>query len=252
MNRLIEIMIRWTTYLYAFHTDIQKMYNSVLLRKEHWRYQMYLWRDDLDVERPPHPKVIKSLIYGVRPSGNLAEGALRLTAEKTKHLYPRACEIIKKDMYVDDCMSGENSIDDRLKTTDNIKMALEMGSWTLKGYTFSGCDPPEHLSKDGKSVTVGVLLWFSLGDSISLNIGELNFARKNRRRKSNSTSGIIPEDLMMRDCAGKVGEIWDPLGRLTPIVAGMQLDIHELHTRKLDWDDKIPHDLRKIWLSNFE
>ena len=32
----------------------------------------------------------------------------------------------------------------------------------------------------------------------------------------------------------------------------MKLDIHELHARKLDWDDKLPDELRKIWVSNFE
>ena len=32
----------------------------------------------------------------------------------------------------------------------------------------------------------------------------------------------------------------------------MKLDIHELHARKLQWDDKIPDELRKIWMSNFE
>ena len=32
----------------------------------------------------------------------------------------------------------------------------------------------------------------------------------------------------------------------------MKLDIQELHARKLQWDDKIPDELRKIWMSNFE
>ena len=31
MNKLVEILIRWTVYKYAFHTDIQKMYNTVRL-----------------------------------------------------------------------------------------------------------------------------------------------------------------------------------------------------------------------------
>ena len=34
-----------------------------------------------------------------------------------------------------------------------------------------------------------------------------------------------------------------PLRRVTPLVSGMKLDIHELHSRKLDWDDKLPDDL---------
>ena len=85
MNKLIDISISWTVYKYAFHTDIQK----IVLLSFYWRYQMYLWSNDLDVERPPQCKVIKTLIYGVKPTGNLAKRGLRLTAEMTKHLYPR-------------------------------------------------------------------------------------------------------------------------------------------------------------------
>ena len=32
MNKLVEILIRWTTHSCAFHTDIQKMCNAVLLQ----------------------------------------------------------------------------------------------------------------------------------------------------------------------------------------------------------------------------
>ena len=121
MNLLVEIQ-GGLHNLYVFHTDIQKMYNTISLRKEHWRYQMYLWRNDLAVGRPPQRKVIKTLIYGVKPSRNVAERGLRQTAEKTEYRYPQACEVIKKDMYLDDCMSGENSIHDRLRTTENLKL----------------------------------------------------------------------------------------------------------------------------------
>ena len=154
MNKMIEILIRWTTYPFAYHTDIQKMYNAVLLKKELWRYQMYHWRDDLASDLEPRRKVIKTLIYGVRPSGNLAERGLRLTAEKVRHLYPRAADVINKDLYVDDCASGEHSQEERNRITDNLKLAPEKGGFSLKGYTFSGFNPPDHLSKDGLSITV--------------------------------------------------------------------------------------------------
>ena len=101
------------------------MYNTILLLAAFWHYQMYYWRNDLAVGLPPHRKVIKTLIYGVMASGNLAEMGLRQTAQ-TKHLYQHACEIIKMDLYVDNCLSGEHSIDERLKTTDLLKLALEM------------------------------------------------------------------------------------------------------------------------------
>ena len=66
MNKLVEIVIRWITYICAFH--INKMYNAILLLDVFWRYQMYFWRNDLDLERPSRRKVIKTLIYGVRLS----------------------------------------------------------------------------------------------------------------------------------------------------------------------------------------
>ena len=57
--------------------------------------------------------VIKTLIYGVRPSEYIAEKGLRMTAEKTKDLNPRAHNLIINDIYVND-MSGENSEDEPL------------------------------------------------------------------------------------------------------------------------------------------
>ena len=42
MNKLVEILVRWTVRKYAYHTDIQKMYNAIRLDRSHWRYQVYL------------------------------------------------------------------------------------------------------------------------------------------------------------------------------------------------------------------
>ena len=77
MNKLVEILIRWTIHIHAYHTDLSKMYNRVQLEKEFWRYQLYLWGEELSRDVRPLWKVIKTLIYGVRCSGNLAECALR-------------------------------------------------------------------------------------------------------------------------------------------------------------------------------
>ena len=34
MNKLVQILIRWMAYRFAYHTDIQKMYNTVQLVEE--------------------------------------------------------------------------------------------------------------------------------------------------------------------------------------------------------------------------
>ena len=252
MNRLVDILIRWTSHKWAFHTDIKKMYNSLYLDKSHWRFQLYLWNEYLDLNVPPRVKVLKTPIYGVKSSGNLAECGLRKTAELTKIECPKAFNVINDDIYVDDCFSGDTSEEGVREKTDELCIALSKGGFDLKGFALSKEDPPEHLSHDGKSVLVGGLKWFPKEDTFTVKTSDLNFSRKNRGRKSLQLKGIIPEKITKRDCVGKVAEIHDPLGRVTPLTCSLELDLRDLNVERLDWDDQIPENLMQVWRSNFE
>ena len=192
------------------------------------------------------------MIYGVKSSGNQTERGLRQTAELQKTTYPNENEVIRNDIYVDDCLSAENSLNQVHGTTDNIELLLNKGGFNLKGITYSGSDPPENLSDDGYSVKVAEMIWYSKLDQMSLNIKEQNFAKKKRGRKSTLTLGVVPEELSRRDCVGKVAEVFDLIGRVTPITTGLKIDLRDLTRRKLDWDDKIPDDLKCVWKTNFE
>jgi len=123
MNKLVEILIRWMTHTVAFHTDVRKMYNSVKLHEDHWSLQRYIWQEQLDEKMIPEEKVIKTLIYEVKSSGNQAEQALRETARLSKHAYPEIYNTIMKDIYVDDCLSGEESMDKAVQRAE-VKPAL--------------------------------------------------------------------------------------------------------------------------------
>ena len=252
MNKLVEIVIRWYTHKFAFHTDVQKMYNSVKLQEKDWCLQRYIWQENLDPTKIPEEKIIKTLIYGVKSSGNQAEHGLRETARLSKEDYPEINEIVNKDIYVDDCITGDMSEKHAMKHADELEIVLNRGGYTLKGITFSKYDPPESVTDDGSSIGVAGMKWYSKEDKISLNIGELNFAKKLRGKKPSSSINKIPEKLTRRHCVAKVAEIFDISGKLTPITAAMKLDLHELVLRKLDWDDVIPDTLRPIWNSHFE
>ena len=81
---------------------------------------------------------------------------------------------------------------------------------------------------------------------------KMNFAKKIRGRKSTTTNNIIPSKLTRRDCVSNVCEIFDIIAKLTPLTAAMKLDLHELVSQKLDWDDKIPDNLPPIQESHFQ
>ena len=112
------------------------------------------------------------------------------------------------DIYVDDNLSGANSVKSRNMITDQLALALAKINFLLKGYTFSGEHPPAHLSSDGVSVSVAGSQWFSKEDEIGLKVPDLNFSKRKRGRKSCEVEGI-PEKLKRVDCHSKTAEIYD-------------------------------------------
>ena len=253
MNRLINILISWSGHRFAFHADIRKMYNTIYLDKKHWKYQLYFWDNKLRIGVAPRPKVIKSAIFGVRSSGNVAEAGVRKTAELIKDRFPKAHRTIMNELYVDDCLSGENSQAEAEELADQLTVGMMKGGYVFKYFIFSGKDPPAESTIDGVSVVVGGYRWFTKEDQIGLNIPKLGFSKKKRGRKKIVMD--MDEFILVitkRNCVSRVYEIFDPRGLLAPLLCRFKIDLHELTTRKLDWDDKIPEDLRQIWKDNFE
>ena len=249
MNNLNQMLLRWSVHKSAFHCDIQKMYNSVRLEKSHWCYQLYLWEDELDPDKKPRWKVIKTLIYGVRSSGNQAQCALRKLADLIQPKYNRASEIIHKDTYVDDTISGEKDQVTLNKSVKELKALVKSGGFDYKGITQSGEDPPSHLSEDGVSINVGGMKWFPKDDILKLNIGDLNFSKRIRGKKDKNVLGVIPENVTRAQCQGKSSEIFDPRGLAVPITCGFKVDLKRLNG--LAWDQFISEEEKKIWDVNF-
>ena len=53
----------------------------------------------------------------------------------------------------------------------------------------------------------------------------------------------LPEELTTRHFVAKVAELYHITGLITPIVATMKLDLHDLVRRRMDWDDVLPENL---------
>ena len=250
MNKLLEIFLRWRGYRIAFHTDIQKMYNSVKLHESDWCLQRYLWQENLHPNQPPEEKVIKTLIYGIKSSGNQAERALRETVKIFQDEYPEVFRVINEDVYVDDCLSGTNEIESTQTLSSSIKHVLSNGGFTLKGITMSGDHPSDSLSSDGTTISVAGMKWHPKDDLISFDLN-LDFSKKYRGKRI-GINKKVPQKLTRRICTSKSAEVFDMTGILTPITATFKLDLHDLVKRKLSWDDEIPANLRNIWISHFD
>ena len=256
LNSMLEIFTRFCCNIIAVHTDIKKMYNVVKLKSDHWTYQRYKWHESLDPTAAPEEKIIKTIIYGVKSSGNQAQVGLRETARRQQEEYPEAANAIVRDTYVDDCATGVNVTPAgplAEKLVKDIDKVLAKGGFITKGYTLSGSPPPPGLSRDGESINVLGIKWIPEQDKLQLAGGLLNFSKKHRgKRAKKEEYWKVPNKLSKRIIAGKVGEVFDIAGFVAPIIAGFKLDIRKLIELCCGWDDRIPDKYRDVWLSNFQ
>ena len=139
-----------------------------------------------------------------------------------------------------------------LVQSDQLEIAFNHGGFELKGVPFLVNPRLKTLSDDGISIHIAGMKWYPKDDFTSLHLSEMNFSKRHRGRKITSAANIIPSKLTRHQCVARVAELFDLTGKLAPITASMKLDLQELVSRRLDWDDTIPDELRPVWESNFE
>ena len=180
------------------------MDKTIQLQEEHWCFQRYIWQNELDNRKIPEEKVIKTLIYGVKSSGNQSERGLRETARMSAVEFPEVNHIVQKDIYTDDCLSSAQNLKDAMKRADQVELALNRGGFSLKGVTFSGKDLPTTLTNDEANINEDGMRWFPKENLLSLDKNELNFAKKCRGKKPSQQQNIIPANFTRRHCVSKV------------------------------------------------
>jgi hypothetical protein len=126
----------------------------------------------------------------------------------------------------------------------------------VKAFTFSKLEPDEKVSADGVHVGLAGYLWSPVDDLVKLDIGPPRLGKARRGKRPAPITGDYAEALRTcftrRTLTGLVAGIFDPLGLITPITAGLKLDLHELCTLKLDWDDPVPDSYLGKWAATME
>ena len=101
----------------------------------------------MDVAKEPDTYVITAVSFGDRPAGNIATMALRKTAEMEIENYPSAAAMIIKNTYVDDVVDSVKSVEEASKLANDVDHILQHGGFTVKHWTISNSDQPEHSTK---------------------------------------------------------------------------------------------------------
>ena len=262
---LIKMMIRFTIGAFAITGDLQQFYCCCKLFDEELNLTRFLYHPDLDPNSEPLECVILALIYGLKSASAQTEFMKCKLADEIRDTLPELALLLDESTYVDDM--GESKVDkeniDSL-ASDADRILGDLGV-TVKAWSKTGEKPSEVVSDDGVSVLVGGLQWFPEIDSVSVRIPSLHFGKRRRGKLDKNTEFFFAtggEDdltrigkfcpvLTRRVCASKAASIFDLMGLLAPVLAGIKILMSETVKATEDWDEEIPDNLRNKWLLAF-
>ncbi|KAJ8911218.1 hypothetical protein NQ315_014930 [Exocentrus adspersus] len=155
--------------------------------------------------------------------------------------YPKASQAISNDFYVDDFLSGGDSIEEVNNLCLEVSSLLQAASFNLRKWTSnepaslnglsSNCISSHVLlsTPDGAK-TLG-LYWSPQPDILKYQIPDIS-------SNSNNTK---------RSVLSSISQIFDPLGLIAPCIILVKILIQRLWSLKIDWDQELPDDLNAQW-----
>ncbi|GFU85540.1 uncharacterized protein TNCV_2860551 [Trichonephila clavipes] len=117
----------------AFCSDIKQAFLQICLADEHKDAVRFLWSDDEPcVDKRPKLQVYRfnRVNFGVSSSPFLLAATIRHHIEKYKHEFLDTVELLDRNFYVDDLISGGNEFEEVLQTLRRAKILWKLLEWT--------------------------------------------------------------------------------------------------------------------------
>ena len=262
LNNILAVLLRFREYEVAFIEDIKKMYHTVATNVLDQHTYRFLWRD-METTQEPDIYVIQRVSFGDKPSGAIATVALRKTAEMGKDQFPEASQVILINTYMDNIIDSVNNRTKAKQITDDIEKLLNKRGFKLKEWNYSEDRSSRHEPKipmEPSTATEKVLgvIWDPTTDNFHYKVKlSLSPKKKTTRTHKDATPAnvqptySVPEVLTKCMILSQVNSIYDPLGLAGPYTVRAKILMRKLWTyeTKLDWDDPIPEEYAREWMT---
>lgn len=237
---LITQLLKFRLYNFVITGDIEKMYRQVLVREEDRKYQRILWREN---DGMISTYQLNTVTFGLGPAPFLAIRTILQLVEDEGHNFPLAVKPLTNDLYVDDLLSGADTIEETVKLRDQVIQVLSLGGFNLRQCASNDNSVLNGLSNtrinlnltqqnDHTLKTLGIY-WNSIQDSIQYTVQQLPLNLK----------------VTKRTIASEVAKIFDPLGLVNPSIVQAKLLLQSLWKLQLDWDETLPINLHTQWIN---
>jgi hypothetical protein len=237
-----NLVMRWRLRRIAMISDIKKMYLQVLMNPEDTDYQRILWRKD--TSDPVKDYRLLRVTFGTASAPYLAVKTLQQVAEDEGKEYPIASQIIKEDFFMDDLMTGFDTVEEAVDTAKQICEILKKGGFTLQKWASNSSELLQEFAPSERSTHVKIDI--ELGGTIKAlglcwNMGEDTF--QYTLNLSNP-----PEVITKRNILADIQRLFDPLGWISPALLPAKRIIQKLWLLNVGWDEEVNTEIKEEWL----
>lgn len=251
---LISILLRFRQHKYVISSDIEKFFRQIEVDESQRPLQQILWRSDPSL--PLKTYTLNTVTYGTASAPFISTRCLSQLAKEATHT--RTQQSIQHDFYVDDYLSGSDSIESTIALCRDVISTLKTAQLNLRKWqsnnsqilqavttsiahpsptqptSTSHTDTPStvSLSIDEPSKTLG-LNWHCHTDCLTFSIH-------------------VPEHtvtlITKRHILSTIAQVFDPLGLVSPCIIEIKIILQKLWIDKCAWDDEVNEDIKRLWL----
>ncbi|XP_059056144.1 uncharacterized protein LOC131850012 [Achroia grisella] len=238
---LRHIILRWRYHKICLVADITKMYLQIKVDEASSNYQRLLWRNN-STEDIKHYRMTR-VTFGTASAPYLATKTLHQLAKEETNKYPLASKITTTDFYMDDLLSGADTIETAKKIYDEMNGLMAAGKFQLQKWNTNDTELLSYMRKADDEVTE---LEFQLEGTIKT-LGIVWDRTKDEFQYSVDIPDIS-SPVTKRSIARDVAKLFDPMGWLAPVIIIGKIFLQKLWLTGVTWDQEVPSDLAYNWL----
>lgn len=240
---LIDIFIRWRLHKVALVADIEKMYRQIMLAPEDRKYHKILYR--FSKSEPIRTYEMNTVTFGIKSAPYMAIQATFFLADLEQNRFPEAAKRIKTDMYVDDCLSGNHSIESAKNLQQELNGLFNSAQIPIRKWASNYPAALDGVPSENKAISSSVeikmdesiktlgMTWTPATDTLHFTINMSKLSCKNRITK--------------RQLLSDASKLYDPCGLLSPITIISKIMMQKIWKLKTDWDEFVPENIQKEW-----
>ena len=245
-NSLIGVLLRFRREPIALMADIKSMFHQVRVSKSDINCLRFLWWPGGDIEQEPVDHRMLVHLFGAVSSPSCSSFALRKTAEDNPHIRPQVTNTLMSNFYVDDCLTSLPTVQEAVQLRADLtelcsKGGFQLTKWVSNDRTVLSTIKEDDKGKDIKSLDLDkdqLPTDRALGLQWSVEDDAFRFEIK-VTEKPHTRRGIL----------SMVSSVYDPLGILAPVTLPAKQLLQELCKQGYAWDDPIPTNQAKQWIS---